>query len=86
MRVDLQDGHEIGVVAEDPLCDVAFVDVGRLGLEPGVVLHPVTDTLQAVEFNYTTPHWFFVDPKLKTDFENISWQVPGFIDLVSRDN
>jgi len=86
VRVDLQDGHEIGVVAEDPLCDVAFVDVGRLGLEPGVVLHPVTDTLQAVEFNYTTPHWFFVDPKLKTDFENISWQVPGFIDLVSRDN
>src|SRR5204862_963481 len=36
VRVDLQDGHEIGVVAEDPLCDVAFVDVGRLGLEPGV--------------------------------------------------
>jgi dipeptidyl aminopeptidase/acylaminoacyl peptidase len=33
-----------------------------------------------------TPHWIFVDPKLKADFETISRQVAGFIDLVSRDN
>ena len=86
VRVDLQDGHELEVLAEDPQCDVEFVDVGRLGMEPGVILHPVTDALQAVEFNYTKPHWSFLDPKLKTDFENINREAPGFIDLVSRDN
>ena len=86
LRVDLQDGHELGVIAEDPHCDVEFVDVGRLGMEPGVILHPVTDALQAVQFNYTTRYWFFVDPQLKADFEVISRDVPGFIDLVSRDN
>ena len=86
VRVDLQDGHELGVIAEDPRCDVAFVDVGRLGMEPGVLLHPVTGAVQAVEFNYMTPQWSFVDPKLKADFENINREASGFVDLVSRDN
>jgi len=86
VRVDLQDGHEIGVVAEDPQCDVAFADVGRLGMEPSVISNPITDAPQAVEFNYEAPHWFFVDPKLKADFAEISHQVPGFVDLISRDN
>src|SRR6266404_8617873 len=63
VRVDLQDGHELGVIAEDPRCDVAFVDVGRLGMEPGVILHPVIGAVQAVQFNYMTPQWSFVDPK-----------------------
>jgi hypothetical protein len=58
VRVDLKDGHEIGVVAEDPQCDVAFADVGRLGIKPSVILDPTTDAPQAVEFNYETPHWF----------------------------
>jgi dipeptidyl aminopeptidase/acylaminoacyl peptidase len=86
VRVDLKDGHEVGIVAENPQCDVAFADVGRLGMEPSVILNPVTDAPQAVKFNYKTPQWFFVDPKLKADFAEISRQVPGFIDLVSRDN
>src|SRR5438552_8498807 len=86
VHVDLKDGHEIGVVAEDPQCDVAFADVGRLGMEPGVILHPVTGAVQAVEFNYMTPQWSFIDPKLKADFENIDREAPGFVDLVSRDN
>jgi len=86
VRVDVKDGHEIGTVAEDPHCDVAFTDVGRLGSEPHVIFNPITNALQAVEFDYETPHWFFVDPKLKTDFEEIGRQAAGFIDLVSRDN
>jgi dipeptidyl aminopeptidase/acylaminoacyl peptidase len=86
VRIDLHDGREIGVVAEDPQCDVAFADVGRLGMEPRVILNPVTDAPEAVEFNYERPHWFFVDPKLKADFESVSGEVPGFIDLVSRDD
>jgi dipeptidyl aminopeptidase/acylaminoacyl peptidase len=86
LRVDLKDGHEIDVVAEDPQCDVAFADVGRLGMEPSVIFNPITDAPQAVEFNHETPHWFFVDPKLKADFAEISRDAPGFVDLVSRDN
>ncbi len=86
VRVDLQDGHELEVIAEDPQCDVEFVDVGRLGMEPYVLLHPGTDALQAVGFNYTSRQWVFVDTKLKPDFEAISRKAPGFIDLVSRDN
>lgn len=86
VRVDLKDGHETGVVAEDPQCDVAFTYVGRLGMAPHVILNPVTDAPQAVEFNYQTPRWFFIDPKLKADFAEISRQVPGFVDLVSCDN
>ena len=86
VRVDLKNGHEVGVVAEDSKCDVAFSDVGRLGMAPNVLLSPINDAPQAVEFNYTTPRWFFVDPKLKEDFETITRQSPGFVDLVSRDN
>src|SRR5438046_10687266 len=55
-------------------------------MEASGILHSVTDAPQAVEFDYTTPHWSFLDPKLKVDFEMISREVPGFIDLVSRDN
>jgi dipeptidyl aminopeptidase/acylaminoacyl peptidase len=86
VRVDVKDGHEVGIVAEDPQCDVAFEDVGRLGMEPSVILNPITDAPQAVKFNYKTPQWFFVDPKLEADLAEISRRVPGFIDLVSRDN
>jgi dipeptidyl aminopeptidase/acylaminoacyl peptidase len=86
IRVDLQDGHELGVVAEDAHSDVACFSGSRLGLEPSVICHPVTGALQAVEFDYTTPRWFFLDPKLKADFESINREVPGFIELVSRDN
>jgi len=86
VHVDLRDGHELGVVAEDPQADVAYFSGSRLGLEPSVICHPVTSALQAVEFDFTTPHWSFLDPKLKTDFESINREVPGFIELVSRDN
>jgi dipeptidyl aminopeptidase/acylaminoacyl peptidase len=86
VRVDLQDGRELGVVAEDAHADVAYFSGSRLGLELSVICHPVTGALQAVEFDYTTPHWFFLDPKLKADFESINREVPGFIELVSRDN
>ena len=86
VRVDLQDGHELEVIAEDPRCDVEFNDVGRLGMEPYVLLHPVTGALQALGFNYTSRQWFFVDTRLKPDFEAISREAPGFIDLVSRDD
>jgi dipeptidyl aminopeptidase/acylaminoacyl peptidase len=86
VRVDLKDGHEIGVVAEDPQCDVAFEDVGRLGIALKVLLNPADGAPQAVEFNFKTPRSSFVDPKLKGDFEEISRQAAGFVDVASRDN
>jgi dipeptidyl aminopeptidase/acylaminoacyl peptidase len=86
VRVNLQDGHELGVVAEDLHADVAYFSGSRLGLEPSVICHPLTGALQAVEFDYTTPHWSFLDPELKADFEGINREAPGFIELVSRDN
>src|SRR6266513_5324915 len=86
VRVDLQDGHELEAVAEDAHADVAYFSGSRLGLEPSVICHPVTGALQAVEFDYTAPHWFFLDSKLKADFESINRDVPGFIEFVSRDN
>jgi dipeptidyl aminopeptidase/acylaminoacyl peptidase len=86
VRVDLQNGHELGVVAEDTRADVAYFSGSRLGMEPRVICHPVTGALQAVEFDYSTPHWVFLDSKFKADFESINREVPGFIELVSRDN
>ncbi len=42
--------------------------------------------MQAVGFDYLTPRWVFLDPKLKADFEGISREAKGFVDLVSRDH
>jgi dipeptidyl aminopeptidase/acylaminoacyl peptidase len=82
VRVDLRTGEEIGVVAQDPKCDVA--DAG-LGDEPSVSVNPITNAPEAVEFDYQTSHWVFLDPKFQADFEKIGEKVSGFIDLVSRD-
>jgi dipeptidyl aminopeptidase/acylaminoacyl peptidase len=82
VRVDLRDGKELGVLAQDPECDVAN---SGLGDGPSVLRDPVTHAIQAVEFNYTTSHWVFFDPKVQSDFEIIGRDVPGFWDLISRD-
>jgi dipeptidyl aminopeptidase/acylaminoacyl peptidase len=100
VRVNLQDGRELGAVAEDAHADVAYFSGSRLAAEPSVIFHPVTGALQAVEFDYTSQHWFFLDPKLKADFERINRDAPGLespvsprrgeaalrVELVSRDN
>ena len=36
-------------------------------------------------FEYTTPRWVFLDPKMEADFANIGHEVAGFIDVASRD-
>lgn len=82
VRVDLQSGKELEVLAQDPQADVA--DSG-LGSELNVLRDPITHAIQAVEFNYATPHWVFLDPKMESDFAAIGKGVPGFIDLISRD-
>jgi hypothetical protein len=46
VRVDLRDGHELEVVAEDPHSDVGFSSVSRLGLEPSVLFDPVSGNPQ----------------------------------------
>lgn len=82
VRVDLQNGNELSVVAQDPSADVADAGVGD---EPSVIINPITDALEAVEFEYTTPHWVFLDKNVQSDFEKIGRAAPGFLDLISRD-
>jgi dipeptidyl aminopeptidase/acylaminoacyl peptidase len=82
VRVDLRDGKELEVLAQDPQADVA--DSG-LGSELNVLRDPITHAIQAVEFDYATPRWDFLDPKMQSDFAAIGKEVPGFLDLISRD-
>jgi dipeptidyl aminopeptidase/acylaminoacyl peptidase len=82
VRVNLGDGKESAVLAQDPECDVATTGLGD---EPSVLRDPVTHAIQAVEFNYSTSHWVFLDPKLQADFAVIGGRASGFLDLISRD-
>lgn len=82
VRVDLQSGKELGVVAEDPQSDVAeYAEF----LAPNVLTNPKSGAIEAVLFKYTTRHWIFLDPKMKADFEAIGRDVNGFIDVICRD-
>ena len=82
VRVDLQSGKELGVVAQDPQSDVAGYDDY---LSPKILTNPTTNEIEAVLFNHTTPHWTFLDPKMEADFATIGRETEGFIDLISRD-
>jgi dipeptidyl aminopeptidase/acylaminoacyl peptidase len=82
VRVSLRDGKEMGVLAQDPGSDIAD---SKFGNEPNVLREPLTHAVQAVEFNRTTSHWVFLDPKMEADFAKIGKEIQGFIDLVSRD-
>ena len=79
VRIDAATGKELGVAASDPDSDVDSDGA------PDVILHPVTHELQAVRFDYTTPHWVFLDPAMKADFARIEKEVPAFLTLLSRD-
>jgi dipeptidyl aminopeptidase/acylaminoacyl peptidase len=52
---------------------------------PKILTNPTTNAVEAVLFDYTTPHWIFLDPKMEADFAAISHEAAGFIDLASRD-
>jgi dipeptidyl aminopeptidase/acylaminoacyl peptidase len=78
-RVDLQTGKTLEVVASDPDTDVAGWE------EPGVLINPMTHALEAVRFNYTTPRWQFLDTPMEADFARIGKEVPGFLEILSRD-
>ena len=74
VRVDLRSGQELGVVAQDPQSDVA--DQGEL-VAPEILTNPATNAIEAVLFDYTTPHWVFLDPKMERDFAGIERDVSG---------
>ncbi len=80
VRIDVQSGKELGVVAQDPQSDV-----DDDGLSPAVMANPVTQEIEAVRFDYTSPHWTFLDAATGADFERIGLQVPGFLRIISRD-
>ena len=96
VRVDLRDGKELEVLAQDPQSDIAN---DGLGDGPSVLQDPVTGALQAAEFNYLTPRWIFFDSRMEKDFQKIGRDVPGLespasarrggsalrLELISRD-
>ena len=83
VRVDLHTGEELGVVAHDPRCDVADQDEM---VAPKILTNPATNAIEAALFEYTTPHWVFLDPKIKADFEKIGHEMTGLVDVISRDS
>ena len=82
VRVDLRDGKELEVLAQNPQADVAGSGPGS---GPSVLCDPMTHAIQAVEFDYMKPAWVFLDPKVEADFAVIGKDMPAFLDLVSRD-
>ena len=82
VRVDLQSGRELGVVAQDPHSDVAD---SKYGNEPSVLRDPRSGVIQAVEFYQTASHWIFLDSKMEADFGLIEKGIHGLVDLISRD-
>ena len=62
VRVDLRSGEELGVVAQDPQSDVADQDEM---VAPKILTNPTTNAVEAVLFDYTTPHWVFSIRKWK---------------------
>jgi dipeptidyl aminopeptidase/acylaminoacyl peptidase len=79
VSVDLATGKPLAVLASDPESDVDG------WLEPSVLIHPTTHALQAVEFDPGTPRWSFLDTEMGADFARLGGEVPGFLDLQSRD-
>ncbi|MBA2742946.1 MAG: S9 family peptidase [Chthoniobacterales bacterium] len=82
VAVDLRNGKELAVVAEDPEADVAEPAEGN---KPHVIENPLTGAIEAVAFEHAMPHWVFLDHQLEKEFERIGREVPGFLLLISRD-
>jgi dipeptidyl aminopeptidase/acylaminoacyl peptidase len=74
VRVDLQTGKTLEVLASDPDSDVADFET-----------NPATGAIEAVAFEQTVPHWTFLDKGLGDDFARIGRELPGFLRLLSRD-
>jgi dipeptidyl aminopeptidase/acylaminoacyl peptidase len=74
VRVDLKTGTPLDVLASDPDSDVT-----------DVLINPLTHAPEAVEFEQTTPHWTFLDAEVGADFARIGREMPGFLQILSRD-
>jgi dipeptidyl aminopeptidase/acylaminoacyl peptidase len=79
VRVDLQTGKTLEVLASDPDSDVAG------WTEPSVLTNPLTHAVEAVEFEQTVPRWTFLDKGVGEDFARIGRELPGFLRITSRD-
>jgi dipeptidyl aminopeptidase/acylaminoacyl peptidase len=81
VRVDAATGKELGVLAQDPECDVLSDESDH----PFVMTHPVTGAVEAVAFGAATPRWTFFDPAVRAEMDRLGSDVPGFLKVVSRD-
>lgn len=82
VRLDAKTGKQLAVLASDPKSDVA--DDGSL-IRPLALVHPTSRKLQAVAFEHLVPEWHFVDKAMGADFALVAREVPGFMQLISRD-
>jgi dipeptidyl aminopeptidase/acylaminoacyl peptidase len=72
LRVDAV-SKQSTVLAENPRADAG-----------GVMIHPVTKSVQAVSFNYTRPEWTILDRAITRDFEALRRLAPGSFTVTSR--
>ena len=73
LEVDLTSG-ESRVIAEDPAYDVS-----------GILRHPRTRALEAVQFTRARQEWTALDPALQADFDALGSAKDGDWSIVSRD-
>jgi dipeptidyl aminopeptidase/acylaminoacyl peptidase len=75
VSLDVADGHETGVLASDPRCDVG-----------SIVVNDGTRRVEAAQLNYLRTEWKVVDPAVAEDFKALAAVHAGELGLVSRDD
>lgn len=83
-RLDASTGATLEILAEDPKADVAARSLSQTDLRPAAMVNPATHALEAVAFEYGQVAWRFLDPAVRADFELLSRDYPGFLQVVSR--
>lgn len=76
-RIDAKTAALLEVVAEHPKSDSG-------DMKPNVLFDPRSGAVQAVQFDYLTPEWRFLDPKMKDDVERIAKETGRFVDIIDR--
>ena len=76
VKMDIATGEELAVVAGDERCDI-WID--------GVLCHPETGAIQAIEVDYLKPEWRVLDDSIKKDFNLLQSVQRGHFSIESRD-
>jgi dipeptidyl aminopeptidase/acylaminoacyl peptidase len=74
VEIDLGTGRVLRTISGHDKCDLALV-----------LIHPVTQEIQAVSYEYLKPEWIPIEEGVKNDFQVLQKFGPGFIEIESRD-